>query len=56
MESIVDNPASTMASFDRQFQLNQIGQEAVAWGWGFEVGDRMFHIVQAYTKGASTRT
>lgn len=52
MESLVANPESTMMSFNRQFQLNQIEQEAVAWGWGFEVGDRMFHIIQAYTKAA----
>lgn len=52
MDSVVDNPESTMMAFNRQFQLNQIEQEAVEWGWGFEVGDRMFHVVQAYTKGA----
>jgi hypothetical protein len=52
MESIVDNPESTMLAFNRQFQLNQVEQEAVAWGWGFEVGDRLFHIIQAYTKGS----
>lgn len=52
MDSVVANPESTIASFNRQFQLNQIEQEAVEWGWGFEIGDRMFHIIQAYTKGA----
>ncbi len=52
MESIVDNPESSMLSFNRQFQLNQVEQEAAAWGWGFDVGNTMFHLIQAYTKGA----
>lgn len=54
MDSIVDNPESSMASFNRQFQLNQVEQEAVAWGWSFEkeVNPAMFHVIQAYTKGA----
>ena len=55
MDSVVDNPESTMTTFNRQFQLNQVEQEAVEWGWGFEVGDRMFHIIQAYTKGAQMK-
>ena len=55
MDSIVDHPESSMINFNRQFQLNQIEQEAVAWGWGFDVGDRLFHIIQAYTKGAQQK-
>lgn len=55
MDSVVANPESSIASFNRQFQLNQVEQEAVEWGWGFEVGDRMFNIIQAYTKGAQMK-
>jgi hypothetical protein len=52
MDSVVANPESSMINFNRQFQLNQAEQDAVAWGWGFDVGPTMFHIIQAYTKGA----
>jgi len=52
MDSSVDNPDSTIESFNRQFQLNKIEKEAVDWGWCFDVGNTMFHIIQAYTKGA----
>ena len=55
MDSIVDNPESSMINFNRQFQLNQVEQEAVAWGWGFDVGNTMFHLIQAYTKGAQQK-
>lgn len=52
MDSPVDNPEGTMNSFNRQFQLNKIEQESVAWGWAHDVGETMFHVIQAYTKGA----
>ena len=52
MDSPVDNPDGTMMSFNRQFQLNKNEQEAVDWGWCHDVGDTMFHIINAYTKGA----
>ena len=52
MESPVDNPDSTMASFNRQFGLGADEKEAVEWGWQKEYGDTMFHIVNAYTRAA----
>ena len=52
MDSVVDNPDSSMINFNRQFQLNKIEQESVAWGWAHDVGETMFHVIQAYTKGA----
>ncbi len=52
MDSHVDNPESSMESFNRQFQLNQIEQNAVEWGWCFDVGNTMFHVINAYTKGS----
>jgi len=52
MDSSVDNPDSTIESFNRQFQLNKIEKEAVDWGYYQDVGDTMFHIINAYTKGA----
>lgn len=55
MDSIVANPESSIANFNRQFQLNQVEQEAVEWGWGFDIGNTMFHLIQAYTKGAQQK-
>ena len=42
-------PESTITSFNRQFQLGEQEQEAVAWGWLWEPGNSMFHILNAYT-------
>ncbi|RJR43941.1 MAG: DUF932 domain-containing protein [Desulfobacteraceae bacterium] len=51
-ETKVEHPDMTMASFNRQFALNQDEKDAVEWGWGFEPGETMFHIVNAYTRAA----
>ena len=51
-DSMVDNPPMTIQSFNREFQLGKQEQEAVYWGYGFEPGNTMFHIVNAYTRGA----
>ena len=52
-ESMVDNPATTMENFNRQFSLNKIEKEAVEWGWSREKGYTMFCILQAYTRAAT---
>ena len=52
MESRVDDPVATMKSFNRQFQLGESEVEAADWGWIWEPGNTMFHIVNAYTRGA----
>jgi hypothetical protein len=52
VESKVDNPLATIASFNRQFQLGKMEQTAVEWGYGFEPKNNMFAIVNAYTRGA----
>jgi hypothetical protein len=52
MESRVDDPVATMKSFNRQFQLGEREVEAADWGWIWEPGNTMFHIVNAYTRGA----
>ncbi|MBT5991549.1 MAG: DUF932 domain-containing protein [Bacteroidetes bacterium] len=52
MDSVVDNPEGTMLSFNRQFNVNKVEQDAVEWGWAHDVGETMFHIIQAYTKGS----
>jgi hypothetical protein len=52
MESRVEDPLSTMNAFNRQFQLTEKEKEAVDWGWLWEPGGTMFHIVNAYTRAA----
>jgi hypothetical protein len=52
MESPVDNPISTIESFNRQFNLNQPQKEAVEWAWPQEVGDNMFALVNTYTRAS----
>jgi hypothetical protein len=50
MDSRVDDPSSTMQAFNKQFLLGEAEQEAVAWGWLWEPGHTMFHIINAYTR------
>jgi hypothetical protein len=52
MQSSVDDPESTLASFNRQFGLNGQEKEAVDWAWPMEMGDTMFAIVNTYTRSA----
>ena len=42
----------TMETFNRQFALSKEEKEAASWGWNREGGDTMFHVVNAYTRGA----
>ncbi len=46
------DPQATIASFNRQFQLGKVEQEAVEWAWPQETGDTVFHVVNTYTKSA----
>ncbi len=52
MESPVDDPEATMASFNRQFGLNAQEKEAVEWAIPQEIGDTMFAVVNTYTRAA----
>jgi len=52
MESPVDDPLSTMNSFNRQFGVNNDEKEALAWAWPYEIGNTMFNVVNAYTRAA----
>ena len=52
MESPVDNPESTLVSFNRQFGLNENERDAVEWAWPMEMGDTMFNVVNTYTRAA----
>jgi len=52
IQSPVDDPISTMENLNKRFQLRKGEQEAVEWGWSMEPGETMFHVVNAYTRGA----
>lgn len=52
LESKVENPESTIQSFNRQFELEKEEKEAVEWALGFEYGFTMFSVVNVYTKAA----
>ena len=55
MESVVDNPMSTIESFNRQFNLNQPQREAVEWAFPLEEGNTMFNIVNTYTRASQMK-
>ncbi len=44
-ESPVDNPALTIGSFNKQFQLNAQEKDAVEIGWRHEYGGTMFNLL-----------
>jgi len=52
MESPVDDPESTLASFNRQFGLNAPEKSAIEWAWPKEIGNTMFNVVNTYTRAA----
>ena len=52
LESKVENPETTINSFNHQFQLNKEEKEAVEWALPMEYGYTMFHVVNVYTKAA----
>ncbi len=52
MQTPVENPLMTIASFDRQFRIGEKEREAIKWGWEQEMGKTMFHVVNAYTRAA----
>jgi hypothetical protein len=52
LESRVENPESTIENFNRQFMLNKVEKEAVAWAIPMEYGFTMFNVVGIYTKAA----
>ena len=56
LESPVEDPISTISAFNRQFQVGKAPAEAVEWGYFLEPGNTMFHVVNAYTRGAQEQT
>ena len=52
MESKVENPESTIESFNRQFQLSKEEKDAVEWALMIEEGCTMFGVINVYTKAA----
>ena len=52
LESKVENPESTINSFNKQFLLNKEEKEAVEWAMPLEYGQTMFNVINVYTKAA----
>ena len=42
----------TIENFTRQSQIGRKEREAIKWGWEQEMGNTMFHVVNAYTRAA----
>jgi hypothetical protein len=55
METQVDNPENSIETFCRQFQLAQNEAEIVKQAFYQESGGTMFHIIQAFTRGAQNQ-
>ena len=51
-KSPVNDPISTIKSFNRQFKLNEAERNAVEWAYPFEEGSTMFSVINVYTKSA----
>ncbi|MBI9047317.1 MAG: DUF932 domain-containing protein [Anaerolineaceae bacterium] len=54
LESLVQNPESTIAAFNRQFQIREAEEAAVNWAYPQEIGvpATMFNVVNTYTKAS----
>ena len=52
MQTPVDNPLRTIETFAKQFQLSQDETEIVQKAYYLEEGATMFHIINAFTRGA----
>ena len=52
MQTPVDNPLRTIETFAKQFQLSQDETEIVRKAYYLEEGATMFHIINAFTRGA----
>ena len=52
IESKVDHPHESLNAFNTKFQLGKAEIDAVEWGFEYEPGETMFHIVNSYTRGA----
>ena len=48
----IDNPASTIESFNRRFLVTRKEAEAVSRAYGLEPGPTMFHVINSYTRAA----
>ena len=48
----VSDPVATINSFNQQFQLSKLEQEAVEWALPMETGDSMYNILNVYTKAS----
>ena len=52
IQNRVDNPLSTIGTFNRQFNITKKEAEAIEHAWEIEPGMTMFHVLNAYTRAA----
>ena len=52
MQTSVENPIRTIETFAKQFQLSQNETEIVQNAFYLEEGATMFHVINAFTRGA----
>ena len=52
MDTVVDNPLSTLETIGIQFNLGKAEKEAVEWAWPYEQGGTMFNVVNTFTKSS----
>lgn len=56
LQSKVADPDATFDQINRRFKLLAEERAATAWGWEQEPGETLFHVVNAYTRGAQAET
>jgi len=52
MQTPVENPLMTIENFNRQFQIGEKEREAIKWAWEQQMGETMFHVINADTRAA----
>jgi len=52
MKSTIDNVDQTMKTFNKQYALSEEERKAVQWGFLQEPGNKMFDVINAYTRAS----
>ena len=52
----LDNPLSTIGSFNSQFQITKNEAVVIEKSWEYEPGFTMFNVINAYTRGAQDKS
>lgn len=52
MQLVYDDTNEVFDKINKRFSISEQEKEAVVWGFSHEVGNSLYHIINAYTKGA----